>query len=78
MLKELNKNVPCDVGLVTFDNYPMAEYMNPPLTAVDVNTYLLGKKATELLIWKLQNKSCVNRGNLIQTELIIRESSMKI
>lgn len=78
VLKELNKNVPCDVGLVTFDNYPMAEYMNPPLTAVDINTYLLGKKATELLIWKLQNKSCVNRGNLIQTELIIRESSMKI
>ncbi|MFR5150952.1 MAG: substrate-binding domain-containing protein [Ruminococcus sp.] len=42
-LKKLGKQVPTEIGVVTFDNYPFAEYMDPPLTVVDIDTYKLGK-----------------------------------
>ena len=47
--RTMNLRVPQDVGIVTFDNYPLAEYTDPPLTAVDVDTALLGEQAARLL-----------------------------
>ena len=34
--------IPEEAGVVTFDNYPLAPFMDPPLTAVDVDTSRLG------------------------------------
>ncbi len=74
-LKDKGKKVPEEIGVITFDNYPMAEYMTPPLTVIDVDTYRLGEMAAELLIRKIKEKGQINRENLIPTELIIREST---
>ena len=74
-LKDKGKRVPEEIGIITFDNYPMAEYMTPPLTVIDVDTYRLGEMAAELLIRKIKEKGQINRENLIPTELIIREST---
>ena len=70
--------MPKYIGVATFDNYPMAEYMTPPLTAIDVDTYRLGEMAAELLIHKIKETGPVNKNNLIPTELIIRESTNKL
>ena len=74
-LKDKGQRVPEEIGIITFDNYPMAEYMTPPLTVIDVDTYRLGEMAAELLIRKIKEKGQINRENLIPTELIIREST---
>lgn len=74
-LRNNGKKVPEEIGVVTFDNYPMAEYMSPPLTVIDVDTYRLGKMAAELLIHKIKENGQINKENLIPTELIIREST---
>ena len=74
-LKDKGKRVPEEIGIITFDNYPMAEYMTPPLTVIDVDTYRLGEMAAELLIRKIKENGQINRENLIPTELIIREST---
>lgn len=78
ILEKKGKKVPKYIGVATFDNYPMAEYMTPPLTAIDVDTYRLGEMAAELLIHKIKETGPVNKNNLIPTELIIRESTNKL
>lgn len=68
--------VPAQMGIVTFDNYPLAEYMEPPLTAVDVDTDLLGEQAARLLFQRIQ-KPMANQQILLNTALIVRGSTTK-
>lgn len=75
-LKKVGIKVPEESGIVTFDNYPLAGYMDPPLTAIDVDTYQLGEKAAEMLMECIHNKAG-NQHQLIRTNLILRESSAK-
>lgn len=67
--------VPEDAGVVTFDNYPLAPFMDPPLTAVDVDTSRLGKAAAELLIQSIHEADRPPRQVLIGASLIRRMSS---
>lgn len=74
-LKEKKIKVPNQVGVVTFDNYPIAEYTDPPLTSVDVDTFSLGEQVANILINKIQRESGKNQQTLISTNLIQREST---
>ncbi len=74
-LKEVNVSTPNDVGVMTFDNYPFSEYMDPPLSVVDVDTFRLGEQAATNLIKKIQNADYENQQTIIATKLIIREST---
>ena len=76
-LKEIGKKVPQEIGIITFDNYPIAEYMDPPLTIVDVDTFTLGEKAAENLISKIKRQEMGNQQTVIATKLIIRESTTR-
>lgn len=76
-LKEKKIKVPEEVGVVTFDNYPFAEYMEPPLTVVDVDTFLLGEQAAMNLIQKIKRTGGGSQQTTISTNLIIRESSVR-
>lgn len=73
--KRVNCSIPNQVGIAAFDNQPLAEYMDPPLTVVDVDTYRLGEEAGKLLIGKIQGKEEKERGVLIETELMQRAST---
>ena len=72
--KALGIAVPRELGVVTFDNYPLAEYTDPPLTAVDIDTALLGEQTAQLLFQRLERKTA-NQQILLETALIPRESS---
>ena len=77
-LKTLQKDgilIPDQAGIVTFDNYPIAEYMEPQLSAIDVDTCLLGQKAAELLLRILRGDASTEH-ELIPTALIARGSSL--
>ena len=58
--------------------YPFAEYMDPPLTVVDIDTYKLGEMAAEVLINKIKDQDYIQRENLISTELIVRASTQNV
>jgi len=77
VLKRENIAIPGQVGIVTFDNYPFAEYMDPPLSVVDVDTYQLGKVASDLLLERISNIEPDRRILLIDTSLICRDSSKR-
>jgi DNA-binding LacI/PurR family transcriptional regulator len=76
-LKSKKIAVPSQVGVVTFDNYPFAEYMDPPLTAVDVDTYTLGEQAASNLLSKIKRADGGNQQTIISTRLILRQSSQR-
>lgn len=76
-LKSQNISVPGEIGLVTFDNYPIAEYMDPPLTVVDVDTFSLGEQAASTLLNKIRRVEQGNQQIAISPSLIERDSSKR-
>lgn len=76
-LKSHGIGVPEEIGLVTFDNYPIAEYMDPPLTAVDVDTFSLGEQAASMLLNKIRRMDQGNQQIVISPGLIERDSSRR-
>ena len=74
--KTLNLDVPNDVGVVTFDNYPIAPYMDPPLSCIDIDTLAQGAEATRILINQINGSH--PQQSLISTELIERASSRRV
>lgn len=75
-LKLRNIKVPEQIGIVTFDNYPLAEYMDPPLTVIDVDTYRLGEKSAEMLFELIRGKGGTENIQ-ISTHIIARQSTQK-
>ena len=76
-VKAACRSIPHDVGLVTFDNYPIAEYTEPSLTSVDVDTFWLGKITAEILLRKIRGEISGDQRALIPANLEIRESSAR-
>ncbi len=76
-LKKKKLDVPGNIGIITFDNYPLAEYMDPPLTVVDIDTYKLGEEAANILFSIIQNPGQDRKEVLLSTRIIERESTMK-
>ncbi|MCX7772556.1 MAG: LacI family transcriptional regulator [Clostridia bacterium] len=77
VLKILQKNkvnVPKDMKLITFDNYPFAPYTSPSLSVVDMDVFELGVQSCNLLLKKLKNPEFLSHTVLSPT-VIQRESS---
>lgn len=70
-------SVPEEMGVITFDNYPLAEYLDPPLTAVDIDTYLLGEQVASTLFDMIKKKNRKEEATLIETKIIQRKSTEK-
>lgn len=73
----LGLHIPRDIGVVTFDNYPLAEFTDPQLTAVDIDTALLGEQGALLLIQRI-GKHTLNQQILLSTTLMQRESTKRV
>ncbi|WP_239617601.1 LacI family DNA-binding transcriptional regulator [Cohnella mopanensis] len=69
--------VPGQLGIVTFDNYPLAPYTTPAITALDIDTFNLGVLATEVLFDKIEQLEPGRQFQSIKPELIVRESSRR-
>ena len=72
--KELKLDVPNDVGIVAFDNYPLAEYTDPQLTIIDIDTAMLGEQTAQLLFRRIENKAG-NQQIMLSTTLVKRAST---
>jgi DNA-binding LacI/PurR family transcriptional regulator len=66
-------NVPRDLALVGFDDVPLAQYIDPPLTTVRLPAQRLGAQAAQMLIRMLEQGSDES-WLLLETELVIRQS----
>jgi len=68
-----------NIGLTGFTNTKAGEFFDPPLTVVRQPAFEIGQTATELLIQMIESKRPVVdfETKILDTELIIRESSLK-
>jgi LacI family transcriptional regulator len=74
-LRRLGRRVPEDMALVGFDDVPMAEFIDPPLTTVRLPAFGLGWGAAELLIRLIMAEEPIrNPKVLLDTDLIVRTS----
>ena len=76
-LRHCNKQVPRNAGVITFDNYPLAEYTDPPLTSINIDTFQMGRAAAELLMHGIQKHSTECEKVLVPTSINIRESTRR-
>jgi len=73
-LHEQGLSVPDEMAIVGFDDIPVARYLVPSLTTTRLPAYELGLQAADMLINLIQDEEIPERGVLLDTELIIRES----
>lgn len=76
-LNELGFKVPFDLSVVGFNNIPMAELSNPPLSSVDISIYQLGYTASQTLIRIIKGEPLHQTSLTIPHRLIVRESSLR-
>lgn len=66
--------VPRTVALVCFDDTPWTPLVDPPLTALHRQDYMLGQVAAELILARLAGQTVSPRERLLPMELVIRRS----
>ena len=76
-IKAAGFRIPEQIGMVAFDNYPLAAFTDPPLTAVNVDTAMLGEETARLLFQRIERPT-INRQTMLGTSLIERESSRRM
>ena len=72
---DLKLQIPNDLSLVGYDDIPMADFLIPRLTTVTKDAYMLGTRAFELLLARIQNPDLPRQVVHYLPRLIIREST---
>jgi LacI family transcriptional regulator len=73
-LREAGRRVPEDVAVVGYDDIPMAEYCDPPLTTIHQPMQEVGEVATRLLIQSIEQPGTVQGEVLLRAEIVRRYS----
>jgi DNA-binding LacI/PurR family transcriptional regulator len=73
-LRQKNLHIPDDISVVGYDDIPVAEYLDPPLTTIRQPIKSVGIEAVRLLIQQIEKKEVITQDILLQTEIIERES----
>lgn len=74
--KKLNLQVPQDVAVIGFDNIDISMMTDPAITTIQQPTYQMGSQACSLLLDKIENPSLGAKQILLETELIVRASTL--
>lgn len=74
-IKGAGLRIPQDIAVVSFDDIPLANFYDPPLTTIHIPAYGLGWAAGERLVRLVQSETLDQEGLLLESELVIRKSS---
>jgi LacI family transcriptional regulator len=75
-IKEAGLHIPKDLAIVGFDDIPLAEFYDPPLTTIHLPAFGLGWAGGERLIRIIQGEGLNDASLLLESKLITRQSSM--
>jgi len=73
-IKRRNLRIPEDIALIGFDDVQLANYVDPPLTTMQLPARDLGFRAALLLTELLAGHTVHKCGILLDTELVVRHS----
>lgn len=74
-IKRAGLRIPEDMAVAGFDDIPLAEYFDPPLTTVHLPAYGLGWAAGERLIRLIRGEGLNDHSLLLESRLIARQST---
>ena len=74
-IKQAGLRIPQDMAVVGFDDIPLADYYDPPLTTIRIPAFELGRSAGDRLMRLVLGESLDQEGVLLESELVIRRSS---
>jgi LacI family transcriptional regulator, galactose operon repressor len=74
-VKRAGLRIPEDIALVGFDDIPLAEYFDPPLTTIRLPAFGLGWTAGERLIRLTRSEGLDQNNVFLDSELVVREST---
>ncbi|WP_393060898.1 LacI family DNA-binding transcriptional regulator [Streptomyces sp. LN549] len=74
-LRAAGRTVPGDIAVVGFDDIPMAEHTEPPLTTVRQPTRQMGETAARMLLSHLGGTAVPDAPVVLPTELVVRHSA---
>lgn len=77
-IKDYGLVVPRDIALVGFSNWEIAALCEPSLTSVLQPGEAMGQKAMNMLLNRLENGDGSPLTEVLETELLVRESSLRI
>ncbi|MCD0453770.1 LacI family transcriptional regulator [Actinocorallia sp. API 0066] len=74
-LRKAGRSIPGDVAVVGFDDSASARLTVPPLTSVHQPVEEMGRAMAELLLARIQGRELAEPGVILDTRLVVRESS---
>jgi LacI family transcriptional regulator len=72
--KKLNINVPEDLSIIGYDNIDLSKFVEPKLTTIDQNMFLLGTNAATLLLEKINSNNKHSKRVILSNTLVDRDS----
>lgn len=75
-IKEAGLRIPKDMAVVGFDDIPLAEFYDPPLTTIRLPAFGLGWAGGERLIRMIQGEGLNDASLLLESTLVLRQSSL--
>jgi Transcriptional regulators len=73
--QKLGIRVPDDCAIIGFDNIDLTTMLQPSLTTIEQPCYQMGYQSSELLIESIQFPNKQQKQIILETELIVREST---
>lgn len=74
-LKENKIRIPEDMGVLTFDDYPFSQILNPRLTVIDIDVYDMGIQAGKLILNKMKKPNLQVQFYCTLPSITVREST---
>lgn len=75
VLRDAGRRVPEDVSVVGFDDAPLAQLTQPPLTSVHQSPEEMGAEMVALLLARMADPQAAERVTILPTHLVVRGSS---
>jgi LacI family transcriptional regulator len=76
--KKLNLDVPKDLSIIGFDNIDLSKFVEPKLTTIDQNMFLLGTNAATLLLEKIEFDNSYSKRIILINSLVERDTIAKL
>ena len=69
--------IPGEIAVMTFDDHPFAQIMEPPLTAVDIDVRGMGSQAGKFLLDMIRNPNTQVQTYVTTSNLMVRQSTVR-
>jgi LacI family transcriptional regulator len=74
-LQQMGYKVPEQVSIISFDNGQLSQIATPRISTMDIDLKHYGRKAVEMLLWRMENPTEPFIEILLPTQFIQREST---